>query len=64
MPLWKDGSLFDSSSKNANNNEPQSSNDARKKDDEGGIDNQERPEKSSQDVNTAGPSINTAIIND
>ncbi|GJY44965.1 putative ribonuclease H-like domain-containing protein [Tanacetum coccineum] len=64
MPLWKDGSLFDSSSKNANNDEPQPSNDAGKKDDEGGIDNQERPEKSAQDVNTARPSINTASTND
>ncbi|GJW63955.1 putative ribonuclease H-like domain-containing protein [Tanacetum coccineum] len=63
MPLWKDGSLFDSSSKNANNDEPQPSNDAGKKDDEGGIDNQERPEKSAQDVNTAGPNINTASTN-
>ncbi|GKG24714.1 hypothetical protein Tco_0395342, partial [Tanacetum coccineum] len=34
MPLWKDDSLFDSSSKNANNDEPQPSNDAKKKDDE------------------------------
>ncbi|GJS34084.1 ribonuclease H-like domain-containing protein [Tanacetum coccineum] len=50
MPLWKDGSLFDSSSKNASKDEPQPSNDAGKKDDEGGIDNQERPEKSAQDV--------------
>ncbi|GJW26681.1 putative ribonuclease H-like domain-containing protein [Tanacetum coccineum] len=44
--------------------------DAGKKDDKGvsqesGIDDQERPENSTQDVNTAGPSINTAstIIN-
>ncbi|GJR15133.1 putative ribonuclease H-like domain-containing protein [Tanacetum coccineum] len=64
MPLWKDGSLFDSSSKNASNDEPQPSSDAGKKDDEGvckesGIDDQERPENSTQDVNTAGPSINT-----
>ncbi|GKF01165.1 putative ribonuclease H-like domain-containing protein, partial [Tanacetum coccineum] len=36
MPLWKDGSLFDSSSTNANNDEPQPSNDAGKKDDESG----------------------------
>ncbi|GKA23605.1 ribonuclease H-like domain-containing protein [Tanacetum coccineum] len=64
MLLWKDGSLFDSSSKNANNDEPQPSNDAGKKDDEGGIDNQERPEKSAQDVNTGRPSINTANTND
>ncbi|GJU73621.1 putative ribonuclease H-like domain-containing protein [Tanacetum coccineum] len=35
MPLWKDGSLFDSSSKNASNDEPQPSSDAGKKDDEG-----------------------------
>ncbi|GKA60049.1 putative ribonuclease H-like domain-containing protein [Tanacetum coccineum] len=64
MPLWKDGSLFDSSSKNASNDEPQPPSDARKKDDEGvckesGIDDQERPKNSPQDVNTAGPSINT-----
>ncbi|GJS65737.1 putative ribonuclease H-like domain-containing protein [Tanacetum coccineum] len=58
-----DGSLFDSSSKNANNDEPQPSNDARKKDDEGGIDNQERTEKSAQDVNTVRPSINIASTN-
>ncbi|GJR36339.1 retrovirus-related pol polyprotein from transposon TNT 1-94 [Tanacetum coccineum] len=63
MPLWKDCSLFDSSSKNASNDEPQPSSDARKKDDEGvckesGNDDQERPENSTQGVNTAGPSIN------
>ncbi|GKA89862.1 putative ribonuclease H-like domain-containing protein [Tanacetum coccineum] len=63
MPLWKDGSLFDSSSKDASNDEPQPSNDAEKKDDEGGIDDQERTENSAQDVNTAGPSINTASTN-
>ncbi|GJR41785.1 putative ribonuclease H-like domain-containing protein, partial [Tanacetum coccineum] len=66
MPLWKDGSLFDSSSKNASNDEPQPSSDVGKKDDDGvrkesGI---ERPENSSQDVNTAGPRINTASTND
>ncbi|GJY64082.1 putative ribonuclease H-like domain-containing protein [Tanacetum coccineum] len=65
MPLWKDGSLFDSSSKNASNDEPQPSSDAGKKDDEGvnkesGIDDQEKPKNSTQDVNSAGPSINTA----
>ncbi|GJS39623.1 retrovirus-related pol polyprotein from transposon TNT 1-94 [Tanacetum coccineum] len=59
-----DGLLFNFSSKNANNDEPQPSNDAGKKDDEGGINNQERPEKSAQDVNTTGPSINTASTND
>ncbi|GJV97754.1 putative ribonuclease H-like domain-containing protein, partial [Tanacetum coccineum] len=57
MPLWKDGSLFDSSSKNASNDEPQPPSDARKKDDEGvckesGITDQERPENSTQSINT------------
>ncbi|GJU12103.1 putative ribonuclease H-like domain-containing protein [Tanacetum coccineum] len=64
MPLWKDGLLFDSSSKNASNDEPQPSNDTRKKNDDSEIDNQERPKKSTQDVNTVGPSINTASTND
>ncbi|GKD66807.1 putative ribonuclease H-like domain-containing protein [Tanacetum coccineum] len=53
IPLWKDGSLFDSSSKNASNDEPQPSSDAGKKDDEGvckesRIDDQERPKNSTQ----------------
>ncbi|GKD82803.1 putative ribonuclease H-like domain-containing protein [Tanacetum coccineum] len=34
MPQWKDGSLFNSSSKKASNDEPQPSSDAGKKDDE------------------------------
>ncbi|GJX07390.1 putative ribonuclease H-like domain-containing protein [Tanacetum coccineum] len=68
MPLWKDGSLFDSSSKNDSNDKPQPSSDAGKKDDvgvnkESRIDDQERPKNSTQDVNTAGPSINTASTN-
>ncbi|GKA20374.1 putative ribonuclease H-like domain-containing protein [Tanacetum coccineum] len=63
-----DGSLFDSSLKNASNDEPQPSSDAGKKDDEGvsqesGIDDQKRSENSTQDVNTDGPSINTANTN-
>ncbi|GKA48051.1 putative ribonuclease H-like domain-containing protein [Tanacetum coccineum] len=63
-----DGLLFDFSLKNDSNDEPQPSSDAGKKDDEGvnkesGIDDQERPENSSQDVNTAGPSINTVSTN-
>ncbi|GJT32904.1 putative ribonuclease H-like domain-containing protein, partial [Tanacetum coccineum] len=49
MPIWKDGSLFDSSLNNASNDEPQPFSDAGKKDDE--------------DVDTAGPSINTASTN-
>ncbi|GJV67281.1 hypothetical protein Tco_1482790 [Tanacetum coccineum] len=68
MPMWKDGSLFDSSLKNASNDEPQPSSEAEKKDDEGvnkesRIDDQERPENSTQDVITAGQSINTACTN-
>ncbi|GKC30181.1 hypothetical protein Tco_1037475 [Tanacetum coccineum] len=68
MPLWKDGSLFDSSLKNASNDEPQLYSDAGKKDDDGvnkesGINDQERPENSTQDVNIVGPSINTASTN-
>ncbi|GJV64776.1 putative ribonuclease H-like domain-containing protein [Tanacetum coccineum] len=63
-----DGSLFNSSLKNASNDEPQPFSDAEKKDDKGvnkesGIDDQERPKNSTQDVNTAGPSINTASTN-
>ncbi|GJY16695.1 ribonuclease H-like domain-containing protein [Tanacetum coccineum] len=53
---------------NASNNEPQPSSDNGKKDDEGvnkesGIDDQERPESSTQDVNIVRPSINTASTN-
>ncbi|GJZ05922.1 putative ribonuclease H-like domain-containing protein [Tanacetum coccineum] len=64
MPLWKDGSLFDSSLKNASNDEPQPSSNTGKKDDEGvckesRIADQEKPENSTQGVNTAGPSVNT-----
>ncbi|GKE19592.1 putative ribonuclease H-like domain-containing protein, partial [Tanacetum coccineum] len=63
MPLWNDGSPFDSSLKDASNDEPQPSNDAGKKDDEGGSNDQERTKNSAQDVNTTGPSINTASTN-
>ncbi|GKD12988.1 putative ribonuclease H-like domain-containing protein, partial [Tanacetum coccineum] len=62
MPLWKDGSLFDSSLKDASNDEPQPSNDAEKKDDEGGIDDQERTESSAQYVNIAGPKLDLSNI--
>ncbi|GJR76125.1 putative ribonuclease H-like domain-containing protein [Tanacetum coccineum] len=53
---------------NASNDENHNSSDAEKKDDEGvnkesGIDDQERPENSTQDVNTARLSINTASTN-
>ncbi|GJX79530.1 putative ribonuclease H-like domain-containing protein [Tanacetum coccineum] len=64
MPIWKDSSLFDSSLKNASNDEPQPSSDTEKKDDEvvckeNGIADQEKSENSTQGVNTAGQSINT-----
>nr|GEU77981.1 hypothetical protein [Tanacetum cinerariifolium] len=69
MPLWKDGSLFDSSSKNASNDETQPSSDVGHKDvecvsKESEIDNQEKSQDSTQDVNTVGPSINTTSTND
>ncbi|GJV45956.1 putative ribonuclease H-like domain-containing protein [Tanacetum coccineum] len=68
MQQWKDGLLFDSSSKNASNDEPQPFSDAGKKDDEGvnkesGIDDQERPKNSTQDINTTRPRINTTSTN-
>ncbi|GKB38035.1 putative ribonuclease H-like domain-containing protein [Tanacetum coccineum] len=61
MPLWNDGSLFDSSSKDSDGDNKD--NDGPCKESE--IDNQERPnaENSTKDVNTAGPSTNTASIN-
>ncbi|GJU00767.1 putative ribonuclease H-like domain-containing protein [Tanacetum coccineum] len=67
MPLWKDDSLFDSSLKNASNNEPQPSSDAEKINDEGvnkesGIDDQKRPKNSTQDVNTARPKLDMSNI--
>ncbi|GJW29816.1 putative ribonuclease H-like domain-containing protein [Tanacetum coccineum] len=57
-----------SNNSNTSNDEPQPSSDAEKKDDEGvnkasGIDDQERPKNSTQDVNTAGLSINTGSTN-
>ncbi|GJU41247.1 putative ribonuclease H-like domain-containing protein [Tanacetum coccineum] len=68
MPIWKDASYFDSSSKDSSHGEPQSSRDPGKKIDEGlynasGFDNQERPKSSTPNINTAGPSINTASAN-
>ncbi|GJU58098.1 zinc finger BED domain-containing protein RICESLEEPER 2-like protein [Tanacetum coccineum] len=64
MPLWKDDSLFDSSLKNASNDEPQPSSDAGKKNGDGvckesGIADQEKSKNNTKDVNTAGLSINT-----
>nr|GEU94759.1 hypothetical protein [Tanacetum cinerariifolium] len=61
MPLWNDGSLFDSSLKDS---------DGANKDNDGPsteieIDNKERPnaENNNKDVNIVGPSINTASSN-
>ncbi|GKF85490.1 hypothetical protein Tco_0253317, partial [Tanacetum coccineum] len=59
MPLWKDGSMFDSSSKNSCDDEPQPSSNAKKKDDEGvskanRFSDQEQPESSTPNINTAG----------
>nr|GEV89126.1 putative ribonuclease H-like domain-containing protein [Tanacetum cinerariifolium] len=70
LPLWKDGSLFNPSSKKDCNDEPRPSSDARNKDDEGvskqcETGNQEKPKSSILNVNTARPSINTSstIVN-
>ncbi|GKA22819.1 putative ribonuclease H-like domain-containing protein, partial [Tanacetum coccineum] len=68
MPLWKDGSMFDSSSKNYNDDEPQPSSNAEKKDDEGvikasGFSDQEQPESSTLNINTSRPSIIIASAN-
>ncbi|GJZ91746.1 putative ribonuclease H-like domain-containing protein, partial [Tanacetum coccineum] len=52
-PIISDGSLFDSSLKNASNDKLQPSNDTRKKNDDSEIDNQERLEK-----------INTTLLED
>ncbi|GJT79401.1 hypothetical protein Tco_1053743 [Tanacetum coccineum] len=67
MPLWKDGLLFDSSLKNASNDEPQPSSDAKKKDYEGvckesGIADQEKSKNSTQGVNTVGPKVDMSNI--
>ncbi|GJZ35719.1 putative ribonuclease H-like domain-containing protein [Tanacetum coccineum] len=68
MPLWKDGSMFDSSSKNSSDDEPQPSSNAENKDDRGvskasGFSDQEQPESSTLNINTTGPSINSASAN-
>ncbi|GJZ70368.1 putative ribonuclease H-like domain-containing protein [Tanacetum coccineum] len=68
MPLWKDGSMFDSSSKNSSDDKPQPSSNAKKKDDEGiskasRFSDQEQPKSSTPNINTVGPSIKTASAN-
>ncbi|GJZ63375.1 retrovirus-related pol polyprotein from transposon TNT 1-94 [Tanacetum coccineum] len=68
MPLWKDCLLFDSSFMNVSHDEPEASSNAKKRDGEGvskatEVDDQERPESSTLNINTTGPSINTASAN-
>ncbi|GKD29581.1 hypothetical protein Tco_1240359 [Tanacetum coccineum] len=60
MLLWKDGSMFDSFSKNSSDDESQLSSNAEKKDDEGvskasGFSDQEQPERSTPNINTIRP---------
>ncbi|GJW74038.1 putative ribonuclease H-like domain-containing protein [Tanacetum coccineum] len=68
MPLWKYSSLFDSSSMNVSHDEPEASSDAEKRDDEGvskatKVDDQERPESNTPNINTVRPSVNTTSAN-
>ncbi|GJW22879.1 putative ribonuclease H-like domain-containing protein, partial [Tanacetum coccineum] len=65
---FADSSLFDSPSINVSHDEPEPSCDAEKKDDEGvgkasGVDDQERPESSTPNINTTRSSINTTSTN-
>ncbi|GJZ84043.1 putative ribonuclease H-like domain-containing protein [Tanacetum coccineum] len=67
MPLWKDSSLFDSPLINVCNDEPEPSCDAKKKDDEGvskasGVDDQERPEISTPNINTTSANLRTGSL--
>ncbi|GJS34085.1 putative ribonuclease H-like domain-containing protein [Tanacetum coccineum] len=60
--------MFDSSSKNSYDDEPQLYSNAEKKDDKGvskesGFSDQEKPESSTPNINTAWPSINTVSAN-
>ncbi|GKC95017.1 putative ribonuclease H-like domain-containing protein, partial [Tanacetum coccineum] len=68
MTLWKDSSLFDSPPMNVSHDKPKVTSDAKNRDDEGvskisEVDNQERPKSSTPNINTVGPSINTASPN-
>ncbi|GJR11083.1 ribonuclease H-like domain-containing protein [Tanacetum coccineum] len=68
VSIGEDPLLFDSPSMNVSHDEPELSCDAEKKDDEGvskenGVDDQEKPESSTPNINTDGPSINTASAN-
>nr|GEX58105.1 hypothetical protein [Tanacetum cinerariifolium] len=61
MPLWNDGSLFDSSLKDSDGENPDTDGSST----ESKIANQERPndEHGTKDINTIGPSINTSSSN-
>ncbi|GJY28774.1 putative ribonuclease H-like domain-containing protein [Tanacetum coccineum] len=67
MPIWKDGSYFDSPTKNVDNGEPKTADDAQKQV-EDGLNNenveQERfaDESSSKDVNAVRQQVNTASL--
>ncbi|GJU99057.1 ribonuclease H-like domain-containing protein [Tanacetum coccineum] len=68
MPLWKDGSMFDSSSKNSSDDEPQPSSNAEKKDDKGvskssGFSDQKQPKSSTPNINTASANFKTGSLN-
>ncbi|GJU15313.1 putative ribonuclease H-like domain-containing protein [Tanacetum coccineum] len=64
MPLWKDGLLFDSSSKDVSNKEPQPSNDAEKKDDKCGIEIKKGLKTLLKllNINTVNPTVSTAPL--
>nr|GEW47841.1 ribonuclease H-like domain, reverse transcriptase, RNA-dependent DNA polymerase [Tanacetum cinerariifolium] len=61
MPLWNNGSLFESSLKDSDGDNQDNDGINTKSE----IDNQESPndENSTKDINTVGPSINTASLN-
>ncbi|GJU30707.1 putative ribonuclease H-like domain-containing protein [Tanacetum coccineum] len=65
MPIWKDASYFDSSSKDVGNGEPKSASDDQKQV-EDGLDNENdekdktEDDSSPKEVNTAGQHVNTA----
>ncbi|GJR08285.1 putative ribonuclease H-like domain-containing protein [Tanacetum coccineum] len=67
MPMWKDGLMFDSSSKNSSDDEPQPSSNSEKKDDEGvskasGFSDQEQPESNTLNINTSRPKMDMSNL--
>ncbi|GKE52222.1 putative ribonuclease H-like domain-containing protein, partial [Tanacetum coccineum] len=61
MPLWKDGLMFDYSSKNSCDDEPQPSSNAKHKDDKGvsKVSGFSDPESSTPNINTVSPTVIT-----